>query len=582
MRTRTWLFWVALASLILITLTIASFYLMMRSLRLATPTVSDGSALTIDLARRFVEDPLYDFASPFFDVDRATFRDLIFSIRRAKTDDRISSLLIRARGAAFGWAQAAELRDQLLDFKESGKPVVAYIEYAGNMDYLLATVADQVHMHPQTTLDLRGFRAEVTFMKETFDKIGIEAEFERIGAYKNAPDPFLRDDMSDAQREALSEIVGTLHATLIAAIVEGRGLGEDEAESAVNGPYTAAEAERLGLVDHLSHFDEARDALTPDEDGAPTSTSLTQYWRATRSSPAFGADATVAVVYGLGVIVGGESTDDAIFGRVMGSDTIAQAFRQVREDESIDAVVFRIDSPGGVDVASDVIWREAQLTREEKPVVVSMGNVAASGGYWIATASDEIVAEPTTLTGSIGIYAGKFNLAKFYDYIGFHKESVSSNASGEFWSDYRSFTEEERRRFRRIVQEGYQHFLERVAKSRDKTTEEVDAIAQGRVWSGKMAAEIGLVDELGGLRRALDVAKVRAGFEEDARVAIRIFPRKKSFFESFLTSFANDASARTRGLEALDPRRLLERSPLAMELMRPRTLALMPFGITIE
>jgi protease-4 len=307
--------------------------------------------------------------------------------------------------------------------------------------------------------------------------------------------------------------------------------------------------------------------------------SVADYLRAPSAVTSFGAKARIAVIYGIGAIVGGDSTEDAVFGRVMGSDTIAEAFEKAREDESIDAVVFRIDSPGGSDVASDVIWREATLTREKKPVVVSMADVAASGGYWIATASDAIVAEPTTITGSIGIYAGKFNLAGLYDKIGVAIDGVESSSNADFFSSSRSFTPEEREKLRRILESGYRAFLERVAESRKKTSDDVHAVAQGRVWSGRDAKEIGLVDELGGLKRALDIAKEKAGFAADAKVELRILPQKKPLLEFLLSNLVASSEPK---LSLLDPRAILARSPLLRSIASGAPLALMPFQIQIH
>jgi protease-4 len=276
--------------------------------------------------------------------------------------------------------------------------------------------------------------------------------------------------------------------------------------------------------------------------------------------------------------VGGDSTDDAVFGRVMGSDTIAEAFEQAREDKNIHAVVFRVDSPGGSDVASDVIWREATLTRAKKPVVVSMADVAASGGYWVATASDAIVAEPTTITGSIGIYAGKFNLKGLYDKIGVSVDGVESSTNSDFFSSSRRFTPEERERLRQILESGYRAFLDRVAESRKKTTDEVHAVAQGRVWSGQDAKELGLVDELGGLKRAIEIAKAQAGFAAAATVELRILPEKKALLEYLLSNLVATPSSRL----PVDPREILSRSALLKLASEGAPLALMPFRIEIH
>jgi protease-4 len=265
----------------------------------------------------------------------------------------------------------------------------------------------------------------------------------------------------------------------------------------------------------------------------------------------------------------------------MGADTLASAFKQVREDDSIDAVVFRIQSPGGSDVASDAIWREAALTMEEKPVVVSMADVAASGGYWIATASDAIVAEPSTITGSIGIYAGKFNVDGLYEKIGFSRDGVLRGESADFWSDARSFTPEERLRLRQILQAGYDRFLDKVAQSRDMKPEEVDAIGQGRIWTGAQALEIGLVDEVGGLDRAVALAKEKAGIAADADVNLEIYPEAGTLFDLLWKQMVY-ATPEVTGVHAWLPERLLSRSPVLKLLTEKPSLALMPYDVKIR
>jgi len=347
------------------------------------------------------------------------------------------------------------------------------------------------------------------------------------------------------------------------------------------GPFTARQAKTLGLVDDLKYIDEVRAGMAEGDD-EPSFVAIANYWQAVGTASGFTTKGRIALIYGVGAIVGGGSGEDAVFGRVMGSDTIAKAFKTVREDDSIDAVVFRIESPGGSDVASDVIWREARLTREEKPMIVSMANVAASGGYWIAMASDTIVAEPTTLTGSIGIYGGKFNLSGLYEKLGFSRDGVSSAPNADFFSDNRSFTDEERARFRNMIESGYQAFLERVAEARGMTTDEVHAVAQGRVWSGKMALEHGLVDELGGLERAIELAKEKAGFNASDRFELVVYPEKKSIFEALLKSVMQTRSSTSLPVEAMSPKQLLERSPLLESLMSGQTHALMPFQIELK
>ena len=576
-RKRSGLFWFLLVSTIFLAFCAGSLYLAIRGFRGAVSSVSRGSAVEIDLAIAFPEESLFDLGGPLFGYETLTFRDLLGGISRAKEDDRIEKILLYVRPTGLGWGHAAELRDQLLDFKSAGKTVIAFVEYGSNRDYFLASAADRIFLHPRTLLDLRGIRAEAMFIREALAKIGVEAEFERFAAYKDAPDMFVRDDMSAASREALGALVDTVHDSLVAGLVESRGMEKGHAASLIaRGPFTAKEALELDLVDGLHYMDEVKKQMAPEGRDEVATVSVVDYLRA-QSRPGFGAKARIAVIYGIGAIVGGESTEDAMFGRVMGSDTIAEAFESAREDDSIDAVVFRIDSPGGSDVASDIIWREASLTRKKKPVVVTMADVAASGGYWIATASDAIVAEPTTITGSIGIYAGKFNLVGLYDKIGVSVEGVESSTNSDFFSESRSFTPEERAKLRKILEGGYEAFLERVAESRKKTREEVHTIAQGRVWSGRDAKELGLVDELGGFKRALEIAKEKAGFAADAKVELRIFPEKKPLIEYLLSNLTMGSRARL-----FDPRELLSRSPILRLAASGAPLVLMPFQLQIH
>jgi protease-4 len=354
---------------------------------------------------------------------------------------------------------------------------------------------------------------------------------------------------------------------------------EDMAGLVDRGPFPARAALEAGLVDDLLYRDEVEETLTFGSEKYQPVTVL-GYQRSGDDGLGLGRS-KIALIYGVGMIVSGESVDDPFVGRVMGSDTIAKAFRAVRNDDSIKAVVFRIDSPGGSDVASDVIWREASLTKEKKPVIVSMANVAASGGYWIATASDAILAEPTTLTGSIGIYAGKFNMNGFYEKIGFNKQRVMKGNSADFFSDTRNFTEEERQRFRAILEEGYRRFLEKVSTSRGKETSDVDAIAQGRVWTGAQALENGLVDELGGLDRAIALAKEKAGIPQSSRVQLELLPRKKSLIEVFIGRMIYGApELLSRG--GLDRQSLMDRSPVLRMLMEGQRLAVMPYRVELH
>lgn len=579
MRLRRWIFWVVFAIGIFVLFSAIGVYVLLQALELNAPVVTSGSTLTVDVSVELPEDTLYDIGGVLFRIERLTFKDVLDSIARAREDSRIDNLLLEIRGASIGWAQAEELRGALVDFKGTGKKLMAYIEQAGNLEYFLSTAADAVYIHPQSVLDVRGIQAEVTFLRSTLEKLGIEPEFEQIGRYKNAPDVLTRKTMSDSHREAVASIVDDLYERFVSSLAEARGMDPRRVEDALDrGPFPAQLAEELGLVDGRLYRDQAEQELCGDGSRFRP-VSVLGYQRELSSGLGLVHRPRLALIYGVGTIVTGESTDDPLAGRVMGSDTLATALKEAREDDSIRAVVFRIDSPGGSDVASDVIWREAFLTMEKKPLVVSMSNLAASGGYWIATASNAIVAEPTTLTGSIGIYGGKMNLDGFYEKIGFNQERVLRGESADFWSDNRSFTDEERKRFRAILEEGYRRFLEKVSESRDKVEDEVDAIGQGRVWTGAQALERGLVDELGGLQRAVALAKEKAGIPESREVEFEIYPRKKSFIEVLVGKLVHGAP---EIMDGLDPKRLIDRSPVMRMFVDGQRLAIMPFQIEIH
>jgi protease-4 len=421
----------------------------------------------------------------------------------------------------------------------------------------------------------------------------------------------------------LGALIETFHDELVTAIRMGRELSQDSAERAIqDGPFTPTQAKAAGLVDHLVSVDEARrhlehrpDGSEPDSDpgtsvagetpvevedqdeAAETNAitnddepgelvSVADYHRARRralGARGLGTSGRVALVYAVGAIVSGGSGEDAMFGRVMGSDTLTEALRTVRKDRSVDAVVLRIDSPGGTSVASDLIWREAMLTGQEKPVVVSMGNVAASGGYWLATASDVVVAEPTTVTGSIGVFAGKFNVAGLYEKLGLSTDGVSTADNADFFSGSRSFSESERERMQSWVLEDYEAFLHRVAEARGISRDEAHAVAQGRVWSGRDALEVGLVDELGGLDRAIAVAKEKAGLDEDDLVELVVYPKKRNFYEVLLSELSPASTRRSVGPPSeLAWLQWIESSETLRALRGARTLTLMPFDLRIK
>lgn len=510
--------------------------------------VPQGSVLTLQLNGDLPEHVASEFQIDFLQHGPPpTVLSLQRTIARAAADDRIGALALECGGLGAGWAKVEELRWAIEEFKKSGKPVLAYLEVGGAIDYLVASAADEVHMAPEGRLDLKGLRAEIAFFKDTFEKLGVEAELEWVGKYKSAVEPYSRADMSDAFREVVDAQLDGLLELMAGMVAESRGVTPEQfLEILDRGPFLSPQAQEAGLVDALSYPDqfEARlkQKLAVDE---VEMISLRRYNQANMDSFDLGSKRQVAVVYGVGTIVSGDGDVDPFFGSgLLGGDAFARVLDDVRENEDIEAVIVRIDSPGGDALASDRMWRSLQLLREEKPVIVSMSDVAASGGYYMAMAKDTpILAYPGTYTGSIGVYFGKFNLRGLYEKIGLHKEILTRGKFAAIDTDYRSLTPEEREKLREGVEAVYDSFVSKVAEARGSNWDAIHEVAQGRVWLGNEALENGLVDELGGFDRAIALAKEKAGIGADEEVALATYPRPKRLLEIL---FGQDPMAAAR------------------------------------
>jgi protease-4 len=392
-----------------------------------------------------------------------------------------------------------------------------------------------------------------------------------VGKYKNAPNQFTERGFTGPHREQMDALLDSVFSQYLEAIAHGRGKTREEAATLVErGPFSAQEALRAGLVDELLYRDEVEARLKTAERVTPG-----RYVKAARGL-GFDGRARVALVYAVGEIVPGESQDGPFGGSgFAGSDTVAAALREARQDSAVRAIVLRVDSPGGSGTASDVIWREVRLARKAKPVVVSMGDVAASGGYYIAMGGDAIVAQPGTITGSIGVFGGKFSLRGLYDKLGITRETLTRGRHSDIFSEYRAWDEEERAKIRGLMESFYTEFLRKAAEGRKMSEAEVHAVAQGRVWTGAEAKQHGLVDQLGGLHDALAVAKVRAGIGADEEVALVVLPERKSLLDLLLQNRDEDVLARLPG----ELRALLR---LGRALQGGSILARLPFDLRIR
>jgi protease-4 len=515
------------------------------------PSVPDHSTLILRIGGELVETPPNDVLGQVTGGARAqTVRGYVEALRRAKDDPRIDSVLIIPTPVQSPyWGKVQEVRDAVLDFRKSGKRISAYLEYAGEREYYLASAADRIYLVPTSSLDVAGVATYEVFLKGTLDKIGAQADFEKIGDYKTAPNQLTQTTFTPPHREMTESLTRDMYEQLVRGIAESRKKKVEDVRALIDqGPFLARDAHRAGLVDVLAYEDQL------DDHGAISKSGTVEgelYGRTRRRVVARGAP-RVAVVYVSGIINSGDSGFDPLNGDVVGSVGLVKAIRSARADDNVRAIVVRIDSPGGSSIASDVIWRELMVTKNEKPsrpLVASMSDLAASGGYYVAMAAPHIVAQPATLTGSIGIYGGKFITGGTFEKFGANIESVIIGRNAGIESPERPFTDSERQKLREQIGDFYDGFVQKVATSRKMPVERVNQLAQGRVWTGAQARENGLVDALGGLDRAIALAKERAGISPETDVEVVTYPARKSLAELLMEQLSG--SPNDRQIEAV-------------------------------
>ncbi len=554
------------------------------------PPVRPGSVLVMDLSGAIPEqvsgDPLTQMLldEPAYDV-----HDLQRALEEAATDDKIDALWIRPFNMTESWATLEAIRRSIDTFKESGKPVIASGRnfYTGEAEYYLASAADSIYMDPEAIFEFNGFAMTSMFYKGLFDKLGIEPIIIRAGDYKGAVEPYTRESLSPENREQLQAYIDDVESLFVNAIADARNMSADKVESMMDNDvlFSAVDAAEHGLVDGLLFNDQVRGrigasiGLDPDED--LTTVTLSAYSAQIRGSV---SSNRIAVVHVTGAMMAGSSDAGGLApsGAMAGSDTIIRSIRTARERRGVQAMIVRIDSPGGLAPAADAMLREIEITSESMPVIISMGDVAASGGYWIATGGEHIVAESTTLTGSIGVFSMFFDLsAPLEDRVGLAFDTVESGPSADMFSGYRDWTRAERASLERFTDITYQAFLEKVAAARGMSTEEVDKIARGRVWTGTDAVDVGLVDELGGLAVAVERA-VEAAKLDSTDYQLVSYPATPSFFQQLgMTSAVMSRTLAT--WMGLADRPDAQIDMLRSELSRHgQVQARMPFDITVR
>jgi len=550
------------------------------------PAVPGNAVLVLRVGGDLAEVAAGDVVGYLRGSRTPTVRSIVDNLRKAKVDSRIHAVLLKPTGfdSPF-WGKVQEVRDAVLEFKKSGKPVYAYLEYGGDREYYLASAADKVFLLPSSSIDLSGVATYEVFLRGTLDMIGAYPDLQHIGDYKTYSNTFKEKGYTAAHKEMDQSLTRDLYEQLVRGISDGRKKSEEEVRKLIDeGPFLPEDAVHAGLIDDVAYEDQVHEKLGSARrerqmDGD-------DYARISTGSLGLNRGPRIAVIYASGTINSGKSGYDPVNGAVAGADTLIEYIRQARRDGSVRAIVLRIDSPGGSATASDAVWRELMIARNERadrPLIASMSDLAASGGYYIAMPAQVIVAQPSTLTGSIGVVGGKFVTGGVYEKLGARIDSTSIGRHAEINSPARRYNPEELKKLQQQLQAFYDQFVEKVAVSRHTQPEKIDAIAQGRVWTGRQAKQNGLVDQLGGLDRAVIVAKQRAKIPAESDVELVVYPPRKSFYElvSEQLSGAGEQMAMSAWMSANLTRGELEtlrtlRGPLAM-FHRGEPLALMPF-----
>lgn len=509
--------------------------------------VPSKTVLEMNLTSQMIEDAPDSAVAKYMLSDRPRVRDIVDGLDRGAKDDRVVGMVATISSVPMGMAEAQEIRDAVFRFRAKKKFAVAYSETfgefaPGNGAYYVATAFDQIYLQPSGDVGLTGLMIETQFMKGTLDKLGVKFHGDHRYEYKNALNIYTETKYTAAHKEANSKVMNSWFSQMKNGICEARHLDPNQFAALVDkGPYLGKEALNAKLVDGMAYRDEVYEQVKTKAGRGAELLYLGKYlYRAGRPHD---SGKTVALIYGVGQVMRGKSDFSAINGSVtMGSETVAGAFRAAIEDDDVKAILFRVDSPGGSYVASDTIYREVLRARKAgKPVIVSMGNLAGSGGYFVAMGADKIVAEPGTITGSIGVLGGKMYAAGFWNKLGLSHDEIHTSQNATMFTTTQDYNDTEWQRFEAWLDRVYDDFTGKVAEGRRLSRERVKEIAKGRIWTGEDAKAIGLVDELGGFDRALDLVKKAIGVPENDEVKVVVFPQRKKLYELLLPREADNS-----------------------------------------
>ena len=541
-------------------------------------------AFTTAITERTPNNPLAGLSFLGLNSEKSIgLNDILANIKKAKTDKNIKGIFLDESYMTSGQATTEEIRNALINFKKSGKFVVAYSEVYTQGFYYLASVADKVYMNPKGFFEFTGFSQQVTFLKGAFDKLGIDVQVIKVGTYKSAVEPLVLTKMSDPNRLQVTSYLGSLYDHFLTGISKSRGINKDSLFNYANSGRIQfpEDALKLKLIDGLKYKDELLDELKhrtgTGSKSNLASVDLDEYTKSNtddKNDDDASSNNRIAIVYANGEISGGEGDDNSI-----GSERISKAIRKVRLDNKVKAVVLRVNSPGGSSLASDVIWREVAMTKKVKPIIVSMGDYAASGGYYISCAADSIIAEPNTITGSIGIFAILPNMQKlFNDKLGVTFDGVKTGKYADLGDISRPLSAEERAILQNNVNHGYDDFTKAVAAGRGKTQAYINSIGQGRVWTGTQAVKLGLVDRLGNIRDAIASAAKKAKLKNYKLVS---YPEQKSFFKQLDGDVTSQMKTKMMKSELGDNYRVFQQIKGITQMMHTPQ-ARLPYDIVIK
>ncbi len=547
-------------------------YIAVSALSDSEPTVVDNSYLSISLSGAISEyrapDPLETTLGKS-ELDMKKIRDVL---EKAAIDERINGVILQTEYIQVGFAKLQELRHLIEIFKQSGKPIYAFLgpDMAFSRDYYVASACDSVYMPPSANLFITGIASEVTFYKDFFSKIGVQAEFVHVGEYKNAPDAYTRRSMSQPHKEVVDDLLDYMYNDLVKTIAKSRNMTTSAVDRLINttSGFTGRQAVKAGLVDRCGFTEDFEQQLSHSKK-RPARVDAVDYAAIPASSLKIRNKSRIAVINCVGVISGGEDGQEPYFGKMMGAQTVIRNLRRAAKSKSIKAIILRIDSPGGSATASEAIWNAIHKAAQKKPVIASVSDYGASGGYYISMAADTMLVTPGSLTGSIGVFAGKFNIKKLYGKLSINHVLVHRGVNSSLFSVTQPWSDSERNLMQKLIEDFYHDFVQKTANARGMSFQAVDKLARGRVWTGEEAVRNGLFDAQGYFYSAVDAARKMAHIDSSESVRLVYYPREKSLFNELL----NSASI-------LIENTLMENLSSYIMQIQNRPLAMLPFTIS--